>query len=93
VKHNLRVSAHVKLREAAVEWRAVGHEIVALDVDRSEYLAVNETGSELWHLLSEGTDLARLREHLVERFDIDAERAAADVDSFIAILGARGLLE
>lgn len=83
----------VRLREGALAWRVVGDEVVALDVERSTYLGVNETGALLWPALSEGTTRGQLVALLVERFGEDPERVARDVDALLADLAARGLLD
>ena len=48
------MSAQVKLRSDAIEWRKLEDEIVALDLRSSEYLAINPTGAAIWDLLVEG---------------------------------------
>ncbi len=81
-----------RLREQALEWRAVEDEIVALDASAQEYLATNKTGSVLWLALAKGATREHLIARLVEAFDVDAESAARDLDSFLAALEARNLL-
>jgi len=82
----------VSLRAEALEWREVGGEVVALDLASSRYLAVNESGAALWPLLAQGSTRPALAAHLQATFGVDAERATADVDAFLADLAARGLL-
>lgn len=82
----------VRLDPAAAQWRLVEGEVVALDLRREEYFVVNATGAVLWPLLTAGTTREALTECLSERFEVPAERAAADVDAFLARLGDRGLL-
>jgi hypothetical protein len=82
----------LRLREGAIEWREVEGEIVALDLDRSEYIAVNRTGAAIWPLLAEGASRDQLSARLVTEYGIDQESAARDVDAFVESLSERDLL-
>ncbi|HMC39636.1 MAG TPA: PqqD family protein [Acidimicrobiales bacterium] len=82
-----------RLRQEGVLWQEVASQIVVLDAGRSVYLAVNETGTLLWHALAQGCTTDRLAGILVEEFGIDPDQAAADVAWFVADLDQRGLLE
>ncbi len=82
----------VRLNSGAVEWREVDGEVVVLDLARSKYLAVNESGSALWALLAAGATRDALVARLRDGFGLAPERAAADVDAFLADLAGRGLL-
>lgn len=85
--------AEVKLRAGTVEWREVEGEIVALDLDSSEYLAVNRTGTVIWPLLVEGTTREELATQLADRYRVDRASAERDVDAFVDTLTERGLLD
>jgi Coenzyme PQQ synthesis protein D (PqqD) len=82
------------LRTADLEWREVEGELVALDLRDSRYLAVNPSGQVLWGALAEAEGATRdeLIRKLVDFFDIEPDRAAADVDAFTAELESRDLL-
>ncbi len=82
----------VRLISGAVEWREVDGEVVVLDLARSAYLAVNESGTALWTLLAEGATREALAARLRDGFGLEPERAAADVDAFLADLAGRGLV-
>jgi hypothetical protein len=81
-----------KLRDQDLDWREVEGELVALDLRESRYLAINRTGQVLWAALAEGATEDELTERLVEAFEIERARAAADVDAFTTDLESRGLL-
>ena len=57
------MAERLRVRAEAVEWRTVEGEIVALDLRRSLYLAINPSGATLWPALVEGAS----RDELVER--------------------------
>jgi hypothetical protein len=83
----------LRLRPGALEWREIDGEIVALDVRRSVYLAVNESGAILWPALAEGATEDDLTGRLQEAFDLDADRARQDLDAFVAMLREHDLLD
>lgn len=83
----------LRLRPDAVEWRLVDDEVVALDLSTARYLATNRTGAVLWEELAAGTTREALVGRLADTWALDPERAAADVDAFLAALDAHGLLE
>jgi hypothetical protein len=82
----------LRLRAADLHWREIDGEIVALEARSSRYVAANGAGAVLWHALVAGSTRERLADELVTRFGIDRERAAADVDRFVAELAEQGLL-
>lgn len=82
----------LRIDPEAVEWREVEGEVVALDVARSEYIAVNASGVVLWRALEKGATRAELVGALAAEFDLDEDRAGADVDAFLESLSERGIL-
>lgn len=83
----------VRLRPGAVEWREVEGELIALDVQASAYFAVNRTGASIWPALVDGATRDELIATLTERFGIDHDTAARDLDAFLGQVAERGLLE
>jgi Coenzyme PQQ synthesis protein D (PqqD) len=83
----------VKLRDDRVRWRELDAEVVAVDIDSSTYLSTNGSGALLWLELAQGTTRDALVERLAQAYLIDAGRAGADVDSFLAELRGQGLLD
>jgi hypothetical protein len=82
----------LQLREHALEWREIDGEIVALETDRSVYLAANGAGSILWQLLVPGATHEELVTALCKRWPIQRDRAGRDVDAFLAEIRAQDLL-
>lgn len=64
-----------------------------LDLRNSMYLSTNPAGSVLWRRLEQGTSRSELVDALVAEFEIPPERAAQDVDAFLADCRQRQLLE
>lgn len=67
--------------------------MVLLDLERSAYLATNPAATLLWHRLDEGATEGQLVDALVDEYEIPRERAATDVDAFLADCRRRDLLE
>ena len=83
----------LKLREASMEWREIGEEVVAVDLREARYLALNPTGAVLWPHLAAGATSDRLVDLLVERFACPRETAERDLGVFLEELRQMDLLE
>ena len=81
-----------RLRRDALDWKILEDETVVLDLRRSNYLAINRTGTLLWPLLVEGATRAELIEKLRSAWNVEEAAAARDVDRFCTRLEAEGLL-
>jgi hypothetical protein len=83
----------VKVRGGSAVWRELDGETIVLDLEKSSYLALNDTGTLLWPAMVEGTSTDHLVDLLVERFGIPRSQAATDVAAFVARCRAHALLE
>jgi hypothetical protein len=86
------MSEELRLRPSDLSWRKIDDEVVAVDVAASSYMCANPAGAMLWEMLAGGATRAALSEQLVQTFEIDPQRAEADVDAFVDQLVARNLL-
>jgi coenzyme PQQ synthesis protein D (PqqD) len=89
----VELDQRLRLRPDAVIWREVDDQVIALVLERSEYVAPNESARELWRMLGEGSTQRRLADALSERWNVPAGQALRDVGAFVAELQERGLLE
>jgi hypothetical protein len=80
------------LRAEKAPWREIDGEVIALDLESSRYVALNPTASLLWQRLAAGATREQLVDTLLDEFEVARDRAAADVDAFLAELSERGLL-
>ncbi len=76
-----------------VHARLFDGEMVVLHLDRGEYYALNEIGTELWSGLESGKTLAEIADSVVARFDVARDRALADLTELCNELLARGLVD
>jgi hypothetical protein len=88
-----QITAELRLRNHALEWREIEGEVVAVDTRKSVYMAVNRSGAVLWPALAAGATRDNLVERLVEAYEIDRESAEGDVDAFLRLLDEQDLLE
>ena len=82
-----------RLRDAAVSWRDVDGEVVALDIESGEYLSLNGSGRVLWLALVEPVSMDELGALLVETFGISESLGRADASVFVADLESRALVD
>lgn len=82
----------LRLRDRDVAARGFSDEMVVLDLRTSTYLSTNAAGTVLWRCLEQGATRTELIAALLDEFDVDAERAAGDVDAFVSECRQRGLL-
>jgi hypothetical protein len=85
--------SELRLRRDRLHWLEADGEIVALDERSLMYLNANPAGAVLWQSLAQGASREELIQGILDEFDVDEATASADVDSFLAELDARGLLE
>jgi hypothetical protein len=84
----------MRLRGDGLLSRAIGGEVMVLDLESSRYVTVNGSGALLYELLrTEDRGRDELVRALLDEFDVDEAQAAQDVDAFIAQLEDAGLLE
>lgn len=73
--------------------RPVGDEVVVLDLGSREIHGLEGVGAFVWERLGDEPTLEELTVAVVERYRVDAEQAAADLEGFVAELIAAGLVE
>jgi PqqD family protein of HPr-rel-A system len=62
---------------------ATNDEGFVFDPATGDSFVVNESAALLIRGLQEGLDESRLTQRLTDRFDVDRDRAAADIDDFL----------
>jgi hypothetical protein len=82
----------LRLRDTDLHWREIDGEVIALEARGSTYVAANGSGTVLWRALKDGATRDALADELVRAYGIDRDRAAGDVDAFVAALTEHGLL-
>ena len=67
--------------------------VVILDLAQGEYYGLNEVGSRIWTLLSEGMKVSRVLQDLVKQFDISEDVLESDLNKFLSELGSKNIVE
>ncbi len=82
----------LQLKVDDVVWREIGDELVVLELSTSTYLTLNGTARYLWESLTDATTTDGLVERLVEHYQISADQARSDTESFLSALADRELI-
>ena len=72
--------------------RHLGSGAVLVHLPSNQIFELNETGTAIWELLSQGAAPEQAANRLVERFDIDREAALAEIRSLASQFVESGLL-
>jgi len=83
----------LKIREPGVAWRRVVDDMVLLDVERSVYHGLNQTGALVWKGLAEQSTVGELVDPVDRAYPDHAGVAARDVPAFLGALLHSGLVE
>ncbi len=75
-----------------VRFRVVADEAVIVRQQVAEVLVVNAVGARILELLRDGAPLDELAATVADEFDVAADRAAGDVEAFLASLRESGVL-
>jgi len=67
-------------------------ETVILHMPSGTYFGLDRVGTHVWDLLAQPRTLEELRDAVVARFEVEPERAEADLRALLADLEANGLV-
>jgi len=81
-----RASRHQETASRVID----GEAIVLRPMDNS-ILSLNRAGSRIWELLADSPTVGGIVETICEEFDVERERAAPDVVTFLTMLVEKGL--
>jgi hypothetical protein len=57
------------------------------------YYGLDAVGTDIWRLLGQGNSEQQIVEHLLEEYEVEPRRLAADVSAFVAELRRHELVE
>jgi hypothetical protein len=72
--------------------RELQGEGVLLQLDTGEYFGLDEVAQRMWALIVEHGDLRIVRDHLLDEFEVEAERLTSDLDGLVDELVLRRLV-
>jgi len=83
-------------RAAAIRPDVIGEEldgkVILLNMATEQYFTLDEIGSRIWNLLKDGLTLDEVTAHMLQEFDVDADRLRADIDRLVLELEAVELI-
>lgn len=72
--------------------RAVGDEMILLDLETGTYFTLNAIGAIVWRGLETSVSFEAMATAIVENYEVDAVTALSDIDEYVAQLIAEGLV-
>jgi hypothetical protein len=72
--------------------RVVGEESVVLDMESGKYLGMNEVGTRIWQLVSDGATGSSAITVLMNEFDVDEPTLRSHTEAFLTELLSLGLV-
>ena len=75
-----------------IYWRKVEGETVLLNMDSGHYYSLNDVGSLVWEMISEGYDVEEVVLKLQKEYEIDPGVLTKDVKSILKRLEKEGLV-
>ena len=70
----------------------LGEEVIILGLDDSMYYGLTGTGARIWELVQTARTIDDILTTITAEFDVDRQRAQADLDALLADLQLRGLV-
>ena len=87
----MKIKRNFILRNVADTWVVLSMGDTSVDFDGM--LTLNESGVILWNTMENGCDKAALVKALTDEYDVSADLALADVETFINKLSSIGCIE
>ena len=88
----MRLTDTVKIPDPVMA-RAVGDELVILDLASGAYFGLDGVGMLVWHALSAGKSLAETCAAVLDEYEVARESIEADIVALVEDLVAKGLVE
>ena len=68
-------------------------EAAILELKSGTYFGLDEIGATVWNLIAQPRRVVEVRDALVERYDVEAERCGAELIELLGELHERGLIQ
>jgi hypothetical protein len=68
-------------------------ELVCLNLETGEYSGLQDVGQTIWEHLDQPRDVDQLVRHVVAEYDVEDDRARADIEAFLSQLSEAGFVE
>ena len=72
----------------------IGEEAVLLQLQRGQYYGLNAIGAQVWKMLQKGPmSVSALQSCIVEKYDVEPDECAQDLDGLLCSMIDAGLIE
>jgi hypothetical protein len=92
MKRNITADSKVVAANDQVACEVTG-EVVILNMKNGSYHGLDPVGSFIWKQLQKPTSVSAVRDALLQRYDVEAERGENDLFEFLEKLADQGLIE
>lgn len=69
-----------------------GDEVIILGLDDNMYFGLSDTGARVWQLVQSPRTAGEIVETIVGEYEVDRQRAQADLEALLGDLLSRGLI-
>jgi len=76
-----------------VLFQEVDGEAVLLSLDEGLYYGLDDLGTRIWKFINEELELEQMVDRIAEEYEVEPERARADLENFLAELEESGLIQ
>ena len=87
------MTAAISKRSHAFSETEIDGEVVVMNLDRGDFFSLSGTAAAIWPLIDGQHDRAALIAAMTAEYGGEPGAVAADVDAFLAQLGAAGLID
>ena len=87
----MKVKEGFMLKQVCDEFMVVP--VGAASVDFKSVIRLNETGAFLWKILENGATKEDMLKDILDEYDVPADVASADIDTFILKLNEAGIID
>ena len=71
----------------------LGDDAVILELEKGAYFGLEAVGSRIWELLAQPRAVSEIRDTIVQEFDVESDRCAADLLSLLTRMADKGLIQ
>ncbi len=89
---DITLTSQVRISESVVS-RDLESESVLLNLASGVYFGLDPVGTRIWHLLNEPWSLPKIRDALVDEYDVARGQCERDLLHFIGLLREKALIE
>lgn len=86
------ISKDTVLSKKCIPWRAIGNEVIIMDVAKSEVFDLNETAKDIWETIDGVRTVAEISRHLGQTYEVTPEMALGDTLTLVKRFYKQGWL-